>query len=81
MRNFDAAQSSLEQDTIRSGGPDGGFLKFMPRADSELDQLFVDIQHARSIPVAHTAARQVLNPLRPFRRSAVATGDGAGLVL
>src|SRR6476660_9682082 len=37
---------SLQQlDAIRSGRLDAGFLNFMPKADRELDQLLVAIQH------------------------------------
>jgi DNA-binding transcriptional LysR family regulator len=46
---------SLEQvDAIRSGGLDGGFLNFMPKADPELDQLLVGIQHVElAVPKRH----------------------------
>jgi DNA-binding transcriptional LysR family regulator len=38
--------ASLEQlAAIRSGRLDAGFLNFMPKADPELDQLFVATQH------------------------------------
>jgi len=46
---------SLEQlDAIRSGLLDGGFLNFMPKADPELDQLLVGIQHVElAVPKRH----------------------------
>ncbi len=46
---------SLEQlDAIRSGSLDAGFLNFMPKADSELDQLLVAKQHIElAVPKRH----------------------------
>jgi DNA-binding transcriptional LysR family regulator len=47
--------ASLEQlDAIRSGRLDAGFLNFMPKADPDLDQLLVAIQHvALAVPKRH----------------------------
>src|SRR6266568_5818722 len=50
---------SLEQlDAIRSGSLDAGFLNFMPKADSELDQLLVAMQHVElAVPKGHALLR------------------------
>ena len=47
--------ASLEQlDAIRSGRLDAGFLNFMPKADPDLDQLLVAIQHVElAVPKRH----------------------------
>jgi DNA-binding transcriptional LysR family regulator len=47
--------ASLEQlEALRSGRLDAGFLSFMPKADPELDQLLVDIQHVElAVPKRH----------------------------
>src|SRR4029077_17344003 len=37
--------SLMQLDAIRSGRLDAGFVNFMPKADPELDQLLVAIQH------------------------------------
>jgi DNA-binding transcriptional LysR family regulator len=50
---------SLQQlDAIRSGRLDAGFLNFMPKADRELDQLLVAIQHVElAMPKKHPLTR------------------------
>jgi DNA-binding transcriptional LysR family regulator len=47
--------ASLEQlDAIRSGRLDAGFLNFMPKADPELDQALVAVQHVElAVPKRH----------------------------
>ena len=47
--------ASLEQlEALRSGHLDAGFLNFMPKADPELDQLLVAIQHVElAVPKRH----------------------------
>jgi DNA-binding transcriptional LysR family regulator len=47
--------ASLEQlDAIRSGRLDAGFLNFMPKADPELDQTLVAVQHVElAVPKRH----------------------------
>jgi DNA-binding transcriptional LysR family regulator len=54
--------ASLAQiDAIRSGRLDAGFVNFMPKFDSELDQLLVAEQHVElAVPKAH--------PLTKFKR-------------
>src|ERR1700746_4005285 len=51
--------ASLEQlDAIRSGRLDAGFVNFMPKADPELDQLPVAIQHVElAAPKRHPLTR------------------------
>jgi DNA-binding transcriptional LysR family regulator len=51
--------ASLEQlDAIRSGHLDAGFVNFMPKADPELDQLPVAIQHVElAAPKRHPLTR------------------------
>ncbi|HYK91782.1 MAG TPA: LysR family substrate-binding domain-containing protein, partial [Acidobacteriota bacterium] len=47
--------ASMEQlEAIRSGRLDAGFLNFMPKADPDLDQLLVAIQHVElAVPQRH----------------------------
>ena len=51
--------ASLEQlEAVRSGRLDAGFVNFMPKADPELDQLLVAVQHVQlAAPKSHPLAK------------------------
>jgi DNA-binding transcriptional LysR family regulator len=51
--------ASLEQlEAVRSGRLDAGFVNFMPKADPELDQLLVAIQHVElAVPKRHALTK------------------------
>ncbi len=51
--------ASLEQlEAIRSGRLDGGFVNFMPKSDSELNQLLVALQHIDlAVPKRHALTK------------------------
>ena len=52
------AASSEQLEAIRSGRLDAGFVNFMPKADPELDQLPVAVQHVElAVPKGHPLAK------------------------
>ena len=72
--------ASLEQlDAIRSGRLDAGFVNFMPKADPDLDQLPVAMQHIElAVPKRHPLAKLKKLRLRDLTDAAVYLVSKAG---